>query len=94
MLRTRSLPWRLSTRYAAGSAIATGCAQLAFLLVYGLAGAAVPVAGVVAFVAGAVPNFLLYRYWTWRGHPPRRAGLAPVAGQLAYPGAARGPPAR
>ncbi|MGH3979022.1 MAG: GtrA family protein [Pseudonocardiaceae bacterium] len=79
-LRTRlahSRVGRLFSRFAAGSAVAAGCSQLAFLLLYGLTGASAAVSGALAFLAGAVPNFLLQRYWTWK-----RAGRIGVRGEL------------
>lgn len=57
---------RLFTRFAAGSVIATGCSQLTFVLLFGLARAPAGVSGTAAFLAGTVPNFLIHRFWTWR----------------------------
>ncbi|MDQ3886534.1 MAG: GtrA family protein, partial [Actinomycetota bacterium] len=57
---------RVFARFSAGSAIATGCSQLTFLLLFGLLGASATVAGALAFLAGAVPNFILHRYWAWQ----------------------------
>lgn len=57
---------RLFTRFAAGTAVSTACSQLAFVLLFGVLAASATVSGAVAFVAGAVPNFLIHRYWTWR----------------------------
>jgi putative flippase GtrA len=72
----RAPPWRrpLAVRLAkftAGSAIATVASELAFIVVYGLLGAGTRLAGVVAFLAGAIPNWTLNRRWTWqrRGRP-------------------------
>jgi putative flippase GtrA len=75
---SRALPlWRrpLAVRLAkftAGSAIAAAISEAAFIVVYGLVGAGPRVAGVVAFLAGAIPNWGLNRRWTWRrrGRPP------------------------
>jgi len=66
----RPLAVRLA-KYTAGSAVATVISELAFLVVYGVAGAGTRLAGVVAFVAGAIPNWTLNRRWTWqrRGRP-------------------------
>jgi putative flippase GtrA len=63
---------RLFTRFAGGTAVSTACSQLAFVLLFGVAGASAMVSGVVAFVAGAVPNFLIHRFWTWRRDGPVR----------------------
>lgn len=57
---------RVFTRFAAGSAVGTVTSQLTFLLVFGVLGASAAVSGVAAFLAGAVPNFLIHRFWTWQ----------------------------
>ncbi|GAA0520929.1 hypothetical protein GCM10011581_11380 [Saccharopolyspora subtropica] len=57
--------WRLLSRFAAASVVATGISQLVFLLSYSL-GAAPVVATVLAWLGGAVPNFTLNRR-TWGG---------------------------
>lgn len=77
MLRTRSRLLRLFPRFAAGSAVAFGCSELAFLLLYGALGVSAAASGGAAFLAGAVPNFLLQRYWTWK-----RSGRIAVRGEL------------
>lgn len=56
---------RLLTRFAAASLVATGVSQLVFLTSYSL-GALPVVATVLAWLAGAVPNFVLNRR-TWGG---------------------------
>lgn len=61
---------RLFTRFTAGTAVSTACSQLAFVLLFGVLEASATVSGAVAFVAGAVPNFLIHRYWTWRRSGP------------------------
>lgn len=68
---------RVFSRFAVGSAVATGCSQLTFLLLLGFAGTSVAVAGALAFLAGAVPNFVLNRFWAWQ-----RAGRVEVRGEL------------
>lgn len=77
MQRTRSRLLRLFPRFAAGSAVAFGCSELAFLLLYGALGFSAAVSGGAAFLAGAVPNFLLQRYWTWK-----RSGRIALRGEL------------
>ena len=47
------------------SVVATVASQLAFALCYWF-GAAAVVATMVAFLAGAVPNYILNRRWSWR----------------------------
>jgi putative flippase GtrA len=74
--RRSALARRLS-RYTLGSAVAFATSELTLVLLFatGLLGAAA--ASVVAFVAGALPNYLLNRYWVWRRDDP-----APVRRQL------------
>jgi putative flippase GtrA len=61
---------RLFTRFAAGTAVSTACSQLAFVLMFGVLQASAIASSSVAFVAGAVPNFLIHRFWTWRRSGP------------------------
>ena len=81
---------RVFARFAAGSAIATGCSQLTFLLLFGFLGASVTVAGALAFLAGAVPNFVLHRYWAWQrgGQLAVRLELLPYLAVIAFNGIA------
>ncbi len=62
-------------RYTAGSVVAGIVSEVAFLAVYGSGLAGTRVATVVAFLAGAVPNYFLNRRWAWgrtgRAHPVR-----------------------
>jgi putative flippase GtrA len=62
-VRRRS--WRLWSRFAAASVVATSISQLVFVLSYAI-GALPAVATVLAWLAGAIPNFLLNRR-TWGG---------------------------
>ena len=62
--RSRLLLW---ARYSASSVVATVVSQVAFALCYWL-GAAAVLATLVAWLAGAVPNYLLSRRWAW-GRP-------------------------
>ncbi|GAA2813450.1 GtrA family protein [Saccharopolyspora taberi] len=72
--RTRRY-WRLLSRFAAASVVATGISQLVFLAAYALG--AVPVlATVLAWLSGAIPNFLLNRR-TWGG-----GGRAALRGEI------------
>jgi putative flippase GtrA len=59
--RDRLLLW---ARYSASSVVATVVSQLAFALCYWFGTAAI-VATVVAWFAGAVPNYVLNRRYTW-----------------------------
>ena len=54
----------LWARYSASSVVATVVSQLAFALCYWF-GTAALVATLVAWLAGAVPNYVLNRRWTW-----------------------------
>jgi putative flippase GtrA len=56
-------------KFAVGSVVATLVSQLVFILCYGVAGLPAFGAGVIAFVAGSVPAYLVNRYWTWRHDP-------------------------
>jgi len=53
-----------ATRYALGSVVALATSVLVFALLYVL-GANTTVCSVTAFVAGAVPNWILNRRWAW-----------------------------
>lgn len=68
-------------RYGAGSIVATVCSQATFLLLYGPIGTSTTVASVLAWFAGAVPNYWMNRSWTWgrRGRPSLRRELLPYA---------------
>lgn len=57
---------RVFTRFAAGSVVGTVTSQLTFLLAFGVLGWSAAIAGATAFLAGAVPNFLIHRFWTWQ----------------------------
>jgi putative flippase GtrA len=52
-------------RYSAGSAVAAGVSELTLTLLVGLARMSAGPAAVVAFLAGAVPNWVLNRQWAW-----------------------------
>ena len=60
--RGRLLLW---AKYSASSVVATAISQLAFALSYWFGAAAVVATG-IAWVAGAVPNYVLNRRWSWR----------------------------
>ncbi len=84
----RSRVARLFTRFAAGTAVSTACSQLAFVLLFGVLEASATVSGAVAFVAGAVPNFLIHRFWTWqrRGPVGMRRELLPYLAVIIFSG--------
>jgi putative flippase GtrA len=53
------------TRYTIGSAVAAATSAIVFALVYVL-GASTTTCSVLAFVAGAIPNWFLNRRWAWK----------------------------
>jgi putative flippase GtrA len=66
----RSRLARLLTRFAVGTVVSTVCSQLAFVLLFGVLDASAAVSGTGAFLAGAVPNFVIHRFWTWQRSGP------------------------
>ena len=71
---------RLWGRYTGASVVAGIISEVVFVVTYWFA--AVPlVASLLAFVAGAVPNYLMNRYWAWqrRGRPDRTREVLPYA---------------
>ena len=63
-------------RYGAGSVVAMGCSELVLVGSYGLFGAGPLTASVLAWFAGAVPNYVLNRRWAWRSDDAGRGGRA------------------
>jgi putative flippase GtrA len=63
--RSRELVRKLLT-FAGGSAVATLSSELVLLVAYGGLHLAPSVSSVLAWSAGAVPNYWLGRRWTWR----------------------------
>jgi putative flippase GtrA len=53
------------TRYTLGSLVAAATSAVVFAVLYAL-GASTNVCSVSAFVAGAIPNWILNRRWAWR----------------------------
>jgi putative flippase GtrA len=53
------------TRYTIGSAVAFATSAIVFPLLY-VAGADTTVCSIGAFVAGAIPNWILNRRWAWQ----------------------------
>jgi putative flippase GtrA len=85
---TESRLARLFTRFAAGTVVSTACSQLTFVLLFGVLDASVAVSGAVAFLAGALPNFLIHRFWTWRRSGPvgMRRELLPYLAVISFSG--------
>lgn len=73
--RLRGRYWHLLSRFALASAVATAISQLLFLVSYAM-GATAAVATVLAWAAGAVPNFVLNQR-TWGG-----GGRAALRGEI------------
>jgi putative flippase GtrA len=71
---------RLWGRYTGASVIAGVISEAVFVVAYWF-GAVPLVASLLAFVAGAVPNYLMNRYWAWqrRGTPDRMREILPYA---------------
>jgi putative flippase GtrA len=71
---------RLWGRYTGASMIAGVISEAVFVVAYWF-GAVPLVASLLAFVAGAVPNYLMNRYWAWRrrGRPDRMREVLPYA---------------
>jgi putative flippase GtrA len=65
--------------YSAGSVVAAASSEATLLVCYGLLGLSPAVSSVLAWFAGAVPNYWLNRTWTWgrRGRPSLRRELLP-----------------
>lgn len=63
-LRRSALCARI-TRYALGSVVALGTSVVVFALLYVL-GVGTTACSIAAFVAGAIPNWILNRRWAWR----------------------------
>ncbi len=76
--RYQELIWRMA-RCAAVSIVAAVVSEVVFLASYGPLGAGPRLASVLAFLAGAVPNYVLNRRWVWRASGQVRIGreLAP-----------------
>ncbi len=75
--RKRILLWG---RYTGASVIAGIISEVVFIVTYWFA--TVPlIASLLAFVAGAVPNYLMNRYWAWqrRGRSDRTREILPYA---------------
>ncbi|HZU59617.1 MAG TPA: GtrA family protein [Solirubrobacteraceae bacterium] len=63
-LRQSALGGRI-TRYTLGSVVAAATSGLVFAVMYVL-GAGTTVCSVTAFIAGAIPNWILNRRWAWK----------------------------
>jgi putative flippase GtrA len=76
--RHRPLAIRIS-RYTVGSVVAFGTSEIVLLVTFGTGLLGASVASVVAFVAGAIPNYVLNRRWVWgqRGRVRVRGELVP-----------------
>lgn len=53
------------TKFAVASAVATAISQLVLIGEYWLLDADATTASTIAFLAGAVPHFLMLRHWAW-----------------------------
>jgi putative flippase GtrA len=77
----RSALIRRVLRYGAGSIVATVFSQVTFLVLYGPVGASTTVTSILAWLAGAIPNYFLNRSWAWErtGRPSLTRELLPYA---------------
>ncbi|GAA5108542.1 GtrA family protein [Haloechinothrix salitolerans] len=73
--KQRLLLW---SRYTGASVVAAATSEAAILTAYGL-GLTAFVASVIAFVSGAIPNYVLNRRWAWqqRGRADRKRETLP-----------------
>jgi putative flippase GtrA len=71
---------RLWGRYTGASVVAGVISEVVFVATYWFAAAPL-VASLLAFVAGAIPNYLMNRYWAWqrRGSPDHKREVLPYA---------------
>lgn len=67
--RRRILQW---VRYATASVVAGVISTVTLLVLYGFDLTSPEVASVIAYFAGAVPNYVMSRTWTWRGRGHRK----------------------
>jgi putative flippase GtrA len=67
------------SRYTAGSVVAFATSEVTLILCFGTGLMGAALASVVAFLAGAIPNYMLNRSWVWkrRGPVPIRRELVP-----------------
>jgi putative flippase GtrA len=66
-------------RYLGSSMVATVCSEVTFVVVYGPFHIGATSASLLAWLAGAVPNYWLNRRWAWQrtGRPSFRTELLP-----------------
>ena len=78
-VRRRRLPIRKLSTYVAGSAVATVSSELTLVVCYGFLHLSPGWSSLLAWCAGAVPNYWLNRSWTWqrRGRPNLRHEVLP-----------------
>ncbi|HEX3426879.1 MAG TPA: GtrA family protein [Acidimicrobiales bacterium] len=61
-------------RYTLGSVVAVVASEIAFVLCYGTGLLGTTASSAVAFVAGAIPNYVLNRSWAWGRRGKIRVG--------------------
>jgi putative flippase GtrA len=57
-------------RYTVGSIIAAATSEITLVVLFGTGLLGATWASVVAFFAGAIPNYVLNRYWVWKRRGP------------------------
>lgn len=79
-------------RYTLGSVVAVVASEFAFVLCYGAGVLGTTASSAVAFVAGAIPNYVLNRSWAWgrqgRVRVGRELGLYLVVSVVSFVSAA------
>ena len=72
--------------FVGGSAVATVCSEGVLLLTYGVLHFYPTVSSVLAWLAGAIPNYWLGRRWTWRrtGRPHLTAEVMPYVAVVLF----------
>lgn len=84
--RSRRLRWlgRVA-RYTGGSVVATVCSEATLVVLYGPLDVDPSLAAVLAWLAGALPNYWLNRRWAWgrRDRPSLRHEVLPYAAIIA-----------
>ena len=66
LVKSAGARWGTFLRYAAGSVVAAGCSEIVLIGSYALLGLGPQAAAALAWLAGAVPNYVLNRRWAWK----------------------------
>lgn len=66
LVKSAGARWGTFLRYAAGSVVAAGCSEVVLIGSYALLGLGPQAAAALAWLAGAIPNYMLNRRWAWK----------------------------